>query len=163
MLDAVEEPNTSKSQALPSGSLYWEEREKEILKCLQCKRNTHTHTHTHTKEFSNRKDEYCQRFWVWPSRRRSGNELGLEEWIAVNMQKWGWEVFPDTGNNLGQEGWRWDWHLLKCRVCNLPCLVLHLRPLALHMTGNRHLIHAHWKLNEKQTKFRAWMSDHSMV
>ena len=44
MLDAVEEPNTSKSQALPSGSLYWEEREKEILKCLQCKRNTHTHT-----------------------------------------------------------------------------------------------------------------------
>ena len=64
-------------------------------------------------------------------------------------------VIPDTGNNLGQEGWRRDWHLLKCRVCNLPCLVLHLRPLALYMIGNRHLIHAHWKLNEKETEFRA--------
>ena len=64
-------------------------------------------------------------------------------------------VISDTGNNLGQEGWRRDWHLLKCRVRNLPCLVVHLGPLALYMTGNRHLIHAHWKLHAKETEFRA--------
>ena len=120
----------------------------------------------HKKEFSNRNDDFCQRFWVWASRRRSGNELDLEEWIDVNMQKWEWvgeQWSFQTQGNLSQEGWRRDWHLLKCRVCNLPCLVLHLRPLALYVTGNRHLIHAHWKLNEKETKFRAWMSDHPMV
>lgn len=51
MLDAVEEPNTSKLQTLPSGSLYWEEREGNLqMSTMQEKKNTHTHK----KEFSNR-------------------------------------------------------------------------------------------------------------
>ena len=149
MLDAVEEPNTSKLQTLPSGSLYWEEREGNPQMSTMQEKKTHTHTKRSlviddSKVLSmSFKAEVRQ--WTGP-RRMDRREHA--EW------------------SFQTQGITWvkrDWHLLKCRVCNLSCLVLHLGPLTLYMTGNKHFIHAHWKLNEKETKFRAWMSLVSMT
>lgn len=127
-----------------------ERREKEIFKCLQCKRKK-THTHTKRSLVIDDSKVLSTSFKVevrqWTGPRRMDRREHAE---------WSFQT----------QGITWvkrDWHLLKCRVCNLSCLVLHLGPLALYMTGNKHFIHAHWKLNEKETKFRAWMSLVSMT
>lgn len=77
MLDAMEEANTSKLQPLPLGSWYWKETEKKIL--YNTRKNWQQLVAEHITS--------GQKLWGQASRKTEGSELGLEEWIDVNMQK----------------------------------------------------------------------------
>ena len=109
-----------------------------------------------------------QRFWEWASRRREGNDLGYEERKSMNIAEigvGGWTVvIPDTGTIMGQVDWRWAWRCsLRAGLCSFPCSLFHLRALALYKISNRHTVHASWKFNTNETKFRALLGEHSMV
>ena len=161
LLDAVEDENTHKPETLPLGSLYWEEREKKISSVH------HAGKKAQQGGFGNRRDDFWsevlrmsfkeeRRQWTrpWRKDRHKNAETKVDGWTVF---------FPDTGTIMGQVDWSKPGSSLRAGWYSFPCLLLHLRALALYMTSNRHTVDDSLKLNTNETKFRAWLGDHPMV
>lgn len=69
----------------------------------------------------------------------------------------GWTVvIPDTWTIMDQVDRSKPGSSLRAGLCSFPCLLLHLRALALYKISNRHTVDDSLKLNTNETKFRAY-------
>ena len=159
LLDAVENENTHKPQTLPLGSLYWEEREKKTSSVY------HAGKKTQQGGFSNWRDDFWSEVlsfkeergkWTrpWRKDRHENAETKVDGWTVV---------IPDTVTIMGQVDWSEPGSSLRTGLYSFPCSLMHPRALALYMISIRHTVHASWKFNTNETKFRVWLGERPMV
>lgn len=118
----------------------------------------------HNKEkVSSRRDGF------WPEVLKTNFKKVREQWTGpwrmdrlehAEMEVGGWiEAIPDTGHSMGHEGEPVS--SSRAGSCGFPCSLWHLQALTLYMALHPKLVG--WKLNTKETEFRAWLGDCPVV
>lgn len=97
------------------------------------------------------KEERGQWTRPWRKDRHEHAETGVGGQWSFQTHGLSWAKW--TGDEPGSS--------LRAGLCSFPCLLLHLRALALYMISNRHRVG--WKFNTNETKFRAWLGECPMV
>ena len=117
--------------------------------------------------FSNRRNDF------WPEVLRVSFKKERGQWTRpwrkdrheqAETKVDGWTVvIPDTVTIMGQVDWSEPGSSLRTGLYSFPCSLMHPRALALYMISIRHTVHASWKFNTNETKFRVWLGERPMV